>query len=436
MTTAMNRLLGKVRRRMTLRAAVEECQVGAAAGALVAFAVLGLARLGVEEIDPLWALPSGVAVALGWVAVRLVLRRPAARRVAAVADERLGLAERLSTALWVESAAPAEAAVLGALVAQDAAQAAAAVSRQTISRAFRPQLRPRPLAVFGAGVALCAGLLLWQPVAEAVETESQRAARLADENRIADVARRLREAAKRVEEAARERKEETLERTAAEVKKRTDEMVRKPPPRETALKRLNELSDLAREAARKTAGMREAADAQEATQEDRELQELLRDLAAAGLDSLQRDLAELEKRLKESAAGGSEAPPSPEEIRALANRIDALRRAMERAAAEGGAERLAERLRTLGNEDVLAKIAQRLRELAARAGQGGEGYEGLQGEAGEDLDLSTMSREELEQLLRDLDELAGMEDLAEAMRQGGGEIRGGRKLRLGGAGGT
>ena len=63
-------------------------------------------------------------------------------------------------------------------------------------------------------------------------------------------------------------------------------------------------------------------------------------------------------------------------------------------------------------------------------------YSDLQGEDAPDLDTSEMSEEELEDLLKQLDELAGMKDLEKMLRDGGGELRGGRKLRLGGSGGT
>jgi phosphosulfolactate synthase (CoM biosynthesis protein A) len=111
---------------------------------------------------------------------------------------------------------------------------------------------------------------------------------------------------------------------------------------------------------------------------------------------------------------------------------------MERAAAgDAAAKELLKRLRSVGNEELLAKIAERLRQIAARLDRG-ESYSDLEGsesEAGEDV-LSEMSEEELKDLLAQLDQLAGMKDLEKMLRNGNGELRGGRKLRLDGLGGT
>jgi len=242
------------------------------------------------------------------------------------------------------------------------------------------------------------------------------------------------EAAKRVKAASEQEKLPELERVAAEIQRQAEAMARTPPQREAALRKLNELSDLARDAARRRAGLEKPTSDPEAARTSRELAELLKQMNQIGLESIERDLADLQQRLDEG--GAADSPPSADELRALASRVDALRRAME--AAKGlGAEELRAKLRSLGNEDLLEKIAQRLRELAARMEQE-PGYEGLQGSEGdaEGMDLSELSREELEELLNSLDEMAGMEDLAEMLRNGGGEMSGGRKLRFGGSGGT
>ena len=162
------------------------------------------------------------------------------------------------------------------------------------------------------------------------------------------------------------------------------------------------------------------------------LAELLKQMSQAGIESLQKNLAELQKRLDAGEKG--ESPPSAEEMRAMANRLDALRRAMEQADALGMQE-MRDLLASLGNEDLLEQIAQRMREIASKLDSAG--YEGLEsGEMGESFDLSELTREELEELLKQLDELAAMEDLARMLQQGGGESAGGRRLRLGGSGGT
>src|SRR5262249_54862304 len=102
------------------------------------------------------------------------------------------------------------------------------------------------------------------------------------------------------------------------------------------------------------------------------------------------------------------------------------------------AEKLLAKMRSIGNEELLAKIAERMRQIAARLDRG-ESYENLENEAqqpGEAQDLSQMSEEELKELLSQLDQMAAMKDLEEMLRQAGGEMAGGRKMRIEGAGGT
>lgn len=430
--TRTSGLLAHVRFRWRFASFLEDLQTGLAVGGVAALAVLLARRVALPDLDP-WLAAQAAAVGLFGVVLVGFLRRGATdRELAAVADDRLGLRERISTSLWCRSA-PDE--PLGALVVADAEDAAGRVPASAVGRAFRPRLLPRPLVAAGTALAGVAALLLWQPAAEALETPEQRAARLADQNRVAEVARAIRDAAKRVEEAAGERKEAELRTAAGEIRRRADEMRKEPPPRETALQQLNAMADVARDAARKRAGMKEPASTPEATAQDKALSDLLRNLSEAGLESLQKDLKALEDRLKDPGVGG-EPKPSAEDVRALANRIDALRRAIERAASEeAGAGSLAKKLRSIANEDLLEKIAERLREMASKMEQ--SGHEGMQSESDEaPLDLGEMTREELEDLLKQLEEMAGLEDLKQMLQGGGVQVRGGRKLRLGGSGGT
>lgn len=420
-------LLTRVRTRLAAVAAIEDLQRGAAYGSGTALAVLLAERLGALPAEPLWAAYAGAGVALLVPAAGFVLRWTDVHAVAAAADERLGLRERVSTAIWCSGDERAAGEPLAALVVADAEAAAARVVSADISRAFRPRLHRRPLAIAGALVLACAGLTLWQPVAEAVETRDQKVARLADERRVAEVARKLEQQAKKVADAAEARKEETLARIANEIRRAASEMQKQPPSQEATLSKLNQMADRAKAEARKSAGMKEVAGTPEANEADRQLEQLLKDLADANLESLAKDLADLEKRLAAGDKGGPK--PSAADMRAMAARIDAMRRALERAK-EAGAEGLEKKLRNLGNEDLLEKIAERMRELASRMEQG-QNYESLSdGSEGEAMDLSELSREELEQLLKDLEEMASMGELGEALRKGGAEARGGRKLRF------
>src|SRR5438874_355229 len=92
-------------------------------------------------------------------------------------------------------------------------------------------------AAWGAGAAPA---FVWHGHADAVvETEAERVRRLADANRIAEVARKIAAEAKRVEEAAQEKKENELAKVADAVKKNVEQMTRQPPPpREEALRKL------------------------------------------------------------------------------------------------------------------------------------------------------------------------------------------------------
>lgn len=431
-------LIARVRTRMTLVAAVEDLERGAAWGAGVALAATLADRLGWIAAGPWSAAAAGAAVAIAFPLAGAVLGRRDARAVAAAADERLGLRERLSTALWIERSHPDEAAAFAPLVVADAESVAARIGGAELGRAFRPRLLRRPLVLSAALAAACAAVLLVGPSAEAVvETDAQRVTRLADADRIAEVARKLREEAKRVGEEAKKHEEGELAKLTAEVHRQLEPMTRAPSPsREDAMRQLNALADLAREQARRSAGMKDPVDAQEAAKADKALEELLKNFPAAGLETLQKDLRDLEKRLADAKEKGDKGP-SAEDVREMANRLDALRKAMERAADDAGSADLLRKLRSIGNEALLEKIAERMRQIAARLDRG-EDYSDLQGDEGdgEESDLAQMSEEELKELLKQLDELAAMEDLESLLRQGGGELRGGRKLRLGGSGGT
>jgi hypothetical protein len=426
---------------MALAAAVEDLERGAPWGAAVALAAFVADRAGWTALGPLAAASAGAVVAAAFPLAKLVLSRRDDRSVAAAADERLGLAERLSTALWCQETRPAEAAAFAPLVVADAEAAAARVGGDALGRAFRPRTLRRPLLVAGAlVVASLVVLSSGRPGEPLVETEAQRVARLADADRLAEVARKIQEATKRVEKAAAEKKEPELAQTAAQIRAKVEPMTRAPsPPRDEAMRQLNSLADVAREQARRAAGMKEPVDGKEAADEDKALEQLLESLASAGIESLQKDLHDLEQRLKKAESGEKgEKGPSAADIRALASRIDSLKKAMERAAeGDAAAKELLKRLRSVGNEELLAKIAERLRQIAERLDRG-ESYQGLQSANadGQEMDLSQMSEEELQKLLAELDQLAAMKDLEQMLRAANGDLAGGRKLRIDGVGGT
>src|SRR5258706_8071084 len=99
MSTTRN-LIGRVRARMALVAAVEDLERGAAWGAATAFVVTAAERLRLVDGPPTWALAAGAVMLAAFPVTGALLRRRDDDAVAAAADERLDLRERISTALW------------------------------------------------------------------------------------------------------------------------------------------------------------------------------------------------------------------------------------------------------------------------------------------------------------------------------------------------
>lgn len=428
------RFLSSVRSRIALGGAVEDLQRGLALGALGALAGLTVRAVGLIDFDPLYAPLAGCGIALACPLVGMAFRRLDTRKVAAVADRQLGLEERLSTAVWCEATAEGRDAPLEALVRSDAVQSAALCPRRTLARAFRPRFLRKPVLV-ALAASLAAGIVAFQqPIAAATETREQTAERRAQEDRSAAVARQLEAAAKSLEKAAGERKLAELQKTAKTVSETAEKIKATPPARDPMLSKLNDLRDAVKADARRLAGHDGDLEGAKADATDKALRDLLEQMAQAGLESIQSDLSELAKRLENGENGA--APPSLAEVQAMASRIDALRRAIERAEKEGAGGELREKLQSLANRELLDKISQKLREIAQRMQQG-ESYESLQAEeSSEWSDMSEMSREELEELLKQLEQLAAMEDLEQLLQRAGQSTAGGRKLRLGGSGGT
>jgi hypothetical protein len=429
-------LLVRVRSRLAVAAALESAQRGVAWGAGTALVALAADRLGWIAPGPGLCALAGLMVAIAFAGVGLLANRRDDASAAAAADERLGLAERVSTALWLERSHPAEAASLASLVAADAESAAARVSSSALAAAFRPRLMRRPLAAAGVLLALFAGTTLFVggPAAAVAETEAERVARLADANRLAEVTVKVRAELKRVQEDAAKKKMDEVAALSGEMHRRAEPLTRAPsPPRAEALKQLNSLADLAAEQARRAAGMKDKGTL-EANRTDKALEELLSEWNKSEFGTLKSDLDELERELK--AAKDSGERPSAEDVRDMANRLDALRRAMDAADAAGAGD-VSQRLASAARRELLSKIAERLREIAARLDRGDDADD-LMADDGEDPGdaLSDLSEEELKELLKRLEELSAMKDLEDMLRKASSEMRGGPKLRTDGSGGT
>jgi hypothetical protein len=428
------RLLVRVRSRLAFAAALENAQRGVAWGAGTALVALAADRLGWIAPGPALCALAGLMVCIAFAGTGLLAVRRDDASAAAAADERLGLAERVSTALWIERAHPGEAASMAPLVAADAESVSARVSASALSAAFRPRLMRRPLAVAGLlALLFAATTFLGGPAAAVVETETERTSRLAEANRLAEVTVKVRAELKRVQEEAAKHKQQELAALSADMHRRAEPLTRAPaPPRADALKQLNSLADLAAEQARRSAGMKDKG-SMESSQADKALEKLLAEFDKSGFDTLKSELDELERALEKSKGGGER--PSSEDLRDMANRLDALRRAMDAADAAGASD-VAGRLASAARRELLAKIAERLREIAARLDRGENADDLIGDDSGESGDpLADLTEEELKELLDRLDELSKMKDLEEILRRANSEMLGGAKLRLG-EGGT
>ncbi len=428
-----DRLLDRVRSRLALVGAVQDLQWGAAAGAVAALIVLGIGALGVEAVHAVYAPITGLIVLLAFPLGGLFLRRRDADRLATLADEHLGLRERLSTARWIDRS-KAEGTHPGGpmdhLVREDADAVAANIAPEAVTQAFRPHLMRRPIAIAAVGLIACLGLSMWQPAAEALETADQKTTRLAEENRVAEIARRVREAAREVERRGEARDAQIVIDAARTVEAEASEMIKRPPGRKTALKKLSDVGERMRAEARDVAGLAPAKSTLDALKMDEELLNALDDLAKSGVGSLQKDLKMLEERLRD---GGEEGAPSESEMREMAERVDTLRRMLDEMqdGSLAGSD-LMEKLQSLANQETLEKIAQKLREIAAKLER--DGYESMQAQTGDmpPFDLNSLTPEELEALLKQLEELAAMENLAEMLREAAQSAANGRKFRFDG----
>jgi len=185
--------LGRLRRRLWWRRAVRSGLVAIAATTVLVALVQLFARA--FPIEPASWIQGGIAVLalLTWI-IDALRRRPSLIEAARLADEELGLRQRLGTALEL-----AEHDAHDPLEARQLADARDSLHALDVRRAFRPSLRRRPLAVAGAGLALTLLLVAWPNPQDDV-IDQRRAAREAAE-----------EVAERVEDLADEIAEENAE---------------------------------------------------------------------------------------------------------------------------------------------------------------------------------------------------------------------------------
>jgi hypothetical protein len=416
----IERRLQPLRGRLALSRSLEDLQRGIPAGAAVA-ALLGLLRwTDLVALEPGVAVGAGVVAALLFPAAGALLRRPSSARLASLVDERLGLAERVGTALALRSG-EAPATPLEGLVEEDARASLDRVPPAALRRAFRPTLLPRPLAA-AALLAAASAILLraepWKPsepekdpvVAYREEQERKEAAK---------AARRALEAAKQVEETADPR-QAALRAVAAEMRRRSEEMLRAPPPRAEAMASFQKMGETVRERMEMLAGVDEATRAEWKRdgllgKRDGDLEKLLSKLLQADLSSLNESLADLDASLK-GAEGGTEW--TAESLAALQARLDELAAALEKSeGALGDRQGLREGLQALGNAALLRELSERMGKLMKTLQE--QGWEACRNAGG--LDDGSMDFEpgepiyltdlQLQAMIERLKELQSMADL-------------------------
>jgi HAMP domain-containing protein len=416
--------LNGVRGWLALSEALRGLEVGLTVGAPVAL-LLGLTHwLGVEAATPRIALSAGVVIALGGALYALVRRGATPHRLATLADERLGLAERTATALALRSGT-LPVTPLAPLVQEDAERSLAALPPGAVRRAFLPRPRWRHWA--GAALALLLALAAFD--AEPLLAETERPGDLAAAHRekkekeeAAKAARRVQEAAREVEEKA-DPKEAALRALAAEMRRQAEKVLRENPPQAKAMAAFQKMGELSRERQEMLAGvdartLEEWKAGGKLDRADLDLQKLLGELLAADLEGLNDDLASLDRALK-GMEGAS--PWDADSLGSLQSRLEELADALERnAAALEGREGMRQGLEALGDAELLREIAERMAELMATlqeqgwegcqsaAGLNPDGMEGF--EPGEPVYLTDM---ELQAMIDRLKELQRMADLGQ-----------------------
>jgi hypothetical protein len=363
----MQRRLASLRGRLAGSRALEDVQWGLAAGTALA-AVLGLLRfLNLIPVSPFLALSVGLCVALAFPAAGVLLRRTSSRRVATFVDERLGLAERVATALALETGEIAET-PLAPLVEEDALRVLDRAPAASLRRAFRPRVFRRPVAAAVAAALLAVGLFHSDPIEAAAAKPRDPAAayrEAKEKEEAARAARRILEEAKAVEENADPR-QVALRQVAAEMRRQAEEMLRQSPPKAEAMARFQKMSEMVRERADLMAGVDPQKLAEwkaegRLSKPDRDMEKLLGKILGADLKGLNESLQSLDASLK-----GAEGSPewTPEMLAALKDRLESLAEEMSRnAAGMEGRQGLQKGLKALGNAEMLREIAERVGKL-------------------------------------------------------------------------
>src|SRR5688500_6259917 len=327
--------LRRLRRRLWWRRAVRSGLAVIAGAVLAVAAIQLLARAFPLETAPWIQAGIGGLALVVWL-VDAWRRRPSLVEAARLADEELGLRQRLGTALELAARETED-----PLEARQLADARARLNEVDLRLAFRPRLAQRPLIVAGAGIAMTLLLVAWpnpqedllqqrRAAREAAERVAERVEDVADEvgeenvdnpdPRREELERQLRELARQLREQGEDR-EATLARIGSvqeQLSKMTDPQ---------AAEQDAALTQLARAASQAATGEEEAnpeGDPEEAARDLEELAEQTEELSAD-------EAAARADELRQAAQAGAASQPAA--ARALAEAADALD-----AAARSGSE--------------------------------------------------------------------------------------------------
>jgi hypothetical protein len=382
--TGIESRLSPLRGRLAASRAAEDLQAGLAAGAAAALVLALLRWTDLAPVPIAAAAAAGCITALLFPAVGVLARRTTALRVACLVDERLGLAERTATALSLEIG-EAAGTPLSPLVAEDALLALDRVSAERVRRAFRPRLRPAPLAA-ALPCAFLAGMLLHAEPRhpETAKPKDPAAAyrESKEKEEAAKAARRVQEAAKAAEENA-DPKHVALVAAAAEVRRMAEEQLRKSPPRAEAMAAFQKMGEVSRERQELLAGVDPAKlKAWKAegnlSKIDQDLQKLLGKLLSADLSALNSQLRSLDSALKGLEGAGE---MSAESIESLKQQLEALADALEKSdGALGDRKGLKKALGNMGDPALLREMAERLSKLMETLRK--QGWKGCKNPAG------------------------------------------------------
>jgi hypothetical protein len=333
-----------------------------------------------QAVSPLALLAGGVVVAALVGLLGRLLPSPKPFAVAHLADARLGLGERLSTALDLAAGRIPATALAGRVMA-DAAERARGVE---LGQAFR--VRPPAFARWAAllmGVALLAGVVI--PGLTLPATPARQTAM-----RIQREGRRLEQVARRLEQTARTERAPQARRMAPEVRSLGRQLQRERLQRAAALARLAALErqvEATRRQLSERIGEALAPRASPALPEslfrpsrdlDRPIRQL-RELAArlAQEQALQGERQDLLQQLSElSGTGEGQLPISARQ------KVEEARRQVEAGNTAAGSERLTEALEELeglrtmiADEQALKQTRQELERSASRIARapGGRG---------------------------------------------------------------